>query len=74
MIVKHSIVIGQRKTSVSLEPEFWAQFRVMAGDAGLGPTMAKIDALRPPHIGRSSAIRLWVLARLLGQTPFAEAA
>jgi predicted DNA-binding ribbon-helix-helix protein len=31
-ITKHSVIIGERKTSVSLEDDFWAALRKLAAD------------------------------------------
>jgi predicted DNA-binding ribbon-helix-helix protein len=59
---KRSIVIAGRKTSVSLEDEFWNGLREIAGgrDTTLSDLVAIIDADRQ-HNNLSSAIRLFVL-------------
>lgn len=66
--VKRSVEIAGHKTSVSLEPLFWAMLRQAAEDEGvpLNALVARIDAERigamaPP--GLASAIRLWLVAR-----------
>lgn len=62
MINKRSIVISGRKTSVSLEDEFWQSLKeIVRGRKGtLSDLVADIDTRRP-HGNLSSAIRLFVL-------------
>lgn len=57
---KHSLTLAGHRTSVSLEPEFWAEFRRLAGSRPLNALAAEIDAARG-DIGLASALRLWVL-------------
>ena len=61
---KHSLTLAGHRTSVSLEPEFWAAFRDLAAKSGKGinALAAEIDAARAPDTGLASAIRLHVLA------------
>jgi predicted DNA-binding ribbon-helix-helix protein len=61
-IFKHSIVLADRKTSVSLEEEFWKSLRAIARGRGktLSELLAKIDADRQ-SANLSSAIRMFVL-------------
>ncbi len=61
---KYSISVDGHRTSVSLEPEFWLTFRRLCDEAGAshGETLAAIDRTREGNL--SSAVRLWVLARL----------
>jgi predicted DNA-binding ribbon-helix-helix protein len=61
-IVKHSISISGRKTSVSLEDEFWKGLRSIAGERNtkLSDLVARIKADRSER-NLSSAIRLFVL-------------
>ena len=63
---KHSLTIAGHRTSVSLEPAFWAAFREEAAQQGLAlnALAARIDAERGMDVGLASAIRLYVLARL----------
>jgi predicted DNA-binding ribbon-helix-helix protein len=61
-IVKHSVVIGGHKTSVSLEQPFWAAIRELAASR----SMTISDLLREIDQGRSnanlsSAVRVFVL-------------
>lgn len=62
---KHSLTLHGHRTSVSLEPEFWAAFRSLATRRGLGlnECAASIDAARG-DTGLGTAIRLEVLRDL----------
>ena len=61
---KHSLTLKGHRTSVSLEPEFWAAFREIARERGLkiNTLAAEIDESRGLDIGLASAIRVYVLA------------
>jgi predicted DNA-binding ribbon-helix-helix protein len=61
---KYSVSINGHRTSVSLEPEFWAVFRRLCEEAGepYAATLAAIDRDRDGNL--SSAIRLWILDHL----------
>ncbi|MDP1669585.1 ribbon-helix-helix domain-containing protein [Phaeovulum sp.] len=63
---KHSLTLAGHRTSVSLEPEFWAAFRELATKSGKGinALAAEIDAARDTSTGLASAIRLHILAEL----------
>ncbi|WP_204318757.1 ribbon-helix-helix domain-containing protein [Pseudooceanicola aestuarii] len=63
---KHSLTLRRHRTSVSLEPEFWAEFRRIAADKSIAinALAAEIDEARGVEIGLASAIRLYVLAEL----------
>jgi predicted DNA-binding ribbon-helix-helix protein len=60
--VKHSLTLRGHRTSVSLEAEFWREFRAIALRDGvaLNELAARIDAARG-DIGLASAIRVYVL-------------
>lgn len=62
---KHSLTLQGHRSSVSLEPEFWAAFRDLARRRGLGlnALASEIDTARGAR-GLASAIRLAVLADL----------
>ena len=62
---KHSLTLKGHRTSVSLEPEFWAAFRAYAKRRGQGinECAAEIDAARG-DTGLAGAIRLAVLRDL----------
>jgi predicted DNA-binding ribbon-helix-helix protein len=72
---KHSLTLRGHRTSVSLEPEFWAAFRDIAAAEGkpLNALAAEIDEGRGTETGLAGAIRLHVLrwhrARLAAATP-----
>lgn len=59
---KHSLTLRGHRTSVSLEPEFWAGLRDAAKRRGvaLNALAADIDAARG-DVGLASAIRVFVL-------------
>ncbi len=59
---KHSLTLRGHRTSVSLEPEFWAAFRDIATARGqtLNALAAEVDAVRG-DVGLASAIRVLVL-------------
>jgi predicted DNA-binding ribbon-helix-helix protein len=64
LIIKRSISMDGRKTSITLEDAFWSSLKEIAQDQGatLSEVVAKIDQTR--HQGNlSSAIRLFVLDR-----------
>ena len=64
---KHSLSLSGHRTSVSLEPEFWREFRRIAAqdDKPINALAAEIDAARAPDVGLASAIRVYVLNRAL---------
>ena len=73
-VVKRSIVIAGRKTSVSLEDAFWRALKEIASTRRLtlSALVAGIDAGRTGNL--SSAIRLFVLGhyRSMSSTPAAS--
>lgn len=64
---KHSLSLRGHRTSVSLEAEFWREFRRIAQEDGkpINTLAAEIDAARAPEVGLASSIRVFVLKRLL---------
>ncbi|MBY6047466.1 ribbon-helix-helix domain-containing protein [Vannielia litorea] len=66
---KHSLTLAGHRTSVSLEPEFWAAFRAIADYKGMtiNALAAEIDADRGIERGLASAIRVYVLRHHMGQ-------
>lgn len=62
---KHSLTLHGHRTSVSLEPEFWLEFRRIAQGMGLtlNELATQIDDGRS-DTGLASAIRLHVLKTL----------
>ncbi|MBY6119776.1 ribbon-helix-helix domain-containing protein [Mameliella alba] len=65
--VKHSLTLQGHRTSVSLEEEFWREFRRIAREDGLtiNALAANIDVDRNPDVGLASSIRVYVLQRAL---------
>jgi len=60
---KHSLTLRGHRTSVSLEPEFWAAFRAIAAERSvpLNQLASEIDAARRGEEGLASAIRVFCL-------------
>ncbi|WP_010138738.1 ribbon-helix-helix domain-containing protein [Oceanicola sp. S124] len=65
--VKRSLTLQGHRTSVSLEDEFWKEFRRLAtlADKPVNQLAAEIDQGRGVDIGLASAIRLYVLRAVL---------
>jgi predicted DNA-binding ribbon-helix-helix protein len=68
--IKRSVMIAGHATSVSLEPIFWEALKraAEADSLPISALVARIDADRirdddPPNL--ASAIRVWIVARLL---------
>ncbi|EPX80222.1 ribbon-helix-helix domain-containing protein [Litoreibacter arenae] len=61
--LKRSLTLKGHRTSVSLEDEFWYEFRRIAKekDRPINDLAAEIDTSRAPDLGLASAIRLFVL-------------
>lgn len=68
--VKHSLSLRGHRTSVSLEPEFWAAFRALAKARGqaINELAAEIDEARGTDRGLASAIRVFVLEAAQAQS------
>jgi len=73
-VVKRSIVFDGRKTSVSLEDEFWNFLKEIAEerDETLRDLVAEIDDDRHEHCNLSSAIRLFVLGYVRNQVELGQ--
>jgi predicted DNA-binding ribbon-helix-helix protein len=69
LVVKRSIFSAGRKTSVSLEDEFWNALKKIASDRNvtLSELVGDIDAKRQ-HGNLSSTLRLFVLEYYRGKT------
>lgn len=63
---KRSLTLRGHRTSVSLEDEFWAEFRAIAAakEKPINVLAAEIDEDRGLESGLASAIRLFVLRDL----------
>lgn len=68
-VTKRSVVIAGRKTSISLEDEFWNGLKAIARhhQRTLSAVVGEIDQKR--HGNLSSAIRVFVFGNLCAQTP-----
>ncbi|WP_339637170.1 ribbon-helix-helix domain-containing protein [uncultured Sulfitobacter sp.] len=68
---KHSVTLRGHRTSISLEDEFWDEFRAIAAARGLpiNALVTEIDAARGLDIGLAGAIRLFVLRSLKERLP-----
>ena len=67
--VKRSVEIAGHKTSISLEPLFWAMLKAAAAREGvpINALVARIDAERiavPTPPGLAGAIRIWLVQRM----------
>jgi predicted DNA-binding ribbon-helix-helix protein len=68
-VTKRSVVIAGRKTSISLEDEFWNGLKAIARhhQRTLSSVVGEIDQKR--HGNLSSAIRVYVFGNLCTQLP-----
>ena len=63
MLVKHSFSLAGHRTSVALEPEFWAALTALAAARGLtlAGLIVAVDAARTPDQPLASALRVLAL-------------
>jgi predicted DNA-binding ribbon-helix-helix protein len=63
VIVKRSVIVNGRKTSISLEDAFWAEVRAIASekDTTISELLTDIDRDRQASSNLSSALRVFVL-------------
>jgi len=73
-LVKRSFTLHGHRTSLALEPEFWAVIDRKARDANLplARLIARIDGSRDPEEALSSSVRVWILNALLETLPPGE--
>ncbi len=66
---KHSLTLRGHRTSVTLEPEFWAAFQALAAQRGLSVNAlaTQMDEARS-DVGLASHIRVAILRALQGGT------
>jgi predicted DNA-binding ribbon-helix-helix protein len=64
-LAKRSVTVAGHRTSVALEPEFWAALESLATGQGvaLAALVAEVDAARPTGQPLASALRLTALRR-----------
>ena len=66
-LIKKSFTIGNHRTSISLEPEFWNALEIKANeqDVSLSKLVLKIDNEKPKDYNNlASYIRIWVLREI----------
>ncbi len=66
-LLKKSFTIGNHRTSISLEPEFWDALEIKASeqDVSLSKLVLKIDNEKPKDYNNlASYIRIWVLKKI----------
>ena len=66
-LLKKSFTIGNHRTSISLEPEFWDALEIIAKEqnVSLSKLVLKIDNEKPKDYNNlASYIRIWVLKKL----------
>ena len=66
-LLKKSFTIGNHRTSISLEPEFWYALEKKAKerDVSLSKLVLKIDKEKPKDYNNlASYIRIWVLKKI----------
>ena len=65
-LIKKSFTIGNHRTSISLEPEFWDALELKANeqDVSLSKLVLKIDNEKPKDYNNlASYIRIWLLKK-----------
>ena len=66
-LIKKSFTIGNHRTSISLEPEFWDALELKANeqDVSLSKLVLKIDNEKPKDYNNlASYIRIWILKKI----------
>jgi len=66
-LLKKSFTIGNHRTSISLEPEFWDALEIKASeqDVSLSKLVLKIDNEKPKDYNNlASYIRVWILKKI----------
>ena len=74
--VKRSLTLRGHRTSVSLEEEFWQEFRAIAAEKtmSINELAAVIDADRGVESGLASAMRVYILQQIKArQRPVSDA-
>ena len=67
-LLKKSFTIGNHRTSISLEPEFWDALELKANEqeVSLSKLVLKIDNEKPKDYNNlASYIRIWVLKKIV---------
>jgi predicted DNA-binding ribbon-helix-helix protein len=63
MLEKRSLSLSRHRTSIALEPEFWAALEAISEREGcsLVTIISRVDAARLPEQKLASALRVYVL-------------
>jgi predicted DNA-binding ribbon-helix-helix protein len=63
MLEKRSVSLSGHRTSVALEPEFWAALAALSAKQGItvATLVAKVDETRQARQALASALRIFVL-------------
>lgn len=63
-LIKRSLTLHGHRTSLALEPEFWAVIDRAAhrDDLSVAAVIQDIDSRRSPNDALSSSVRVWALA------------
>ncbi|MCS6932718.1 MAG: ribbon-helix-helix domain-containing protein [Acetobacteraceae bacterium] len=63
-LAKRSLTLAGHRTSIALEPAFWAALEEAAAARriSLAALVAEVDAAREPHLPLASALRVFALA------------
>ena len=63
MLEKRSLSLSGHRTSIALEPEFWAALITVAANEGisLATLVTRIDSTRTPEQPLASALRVYAL-------------
>lgn len=69
-LLKRSVSLHGHRTSVALEPQFWAVLNDAASNRkkSLASLIAEIDDTRDPDDPLSSALRVWALEHVKAQS------
>jgi predicted DNA-binding ribbon-helix-helix protein len=67
-LAKRSLSLNGHRTSIALEPAFWAVLEAVAADrqVSLAALVARLDAERPPGVPLASALRVFALGARKG--------
>jgi predicted DNA-binding ribbon-helix-helix protein len=63
MLEKRSFSLSGHRTSIALEPEFWAALTTLAAGTPLAALITTIDANRTPDQPLASALRVYALTK-----------
>jgi len=72
MLEKRSVSLSGHRTSVALEPEFWAALGRLAEKQGMtaAALVGRVDEMRPASQALASALRVFVLKEVSKEALF----